>query len=205
MIRILLVAGAALLTGGVLAAGVGASPVRPGLIGLLLTIAGAVLVRRRWSRLRALGTEPGSPERALWHALASTALLGGFIFTSLWRVGLAMELHTPFVHAFAIDTWTMILGTAISYRIARDPEPRRDERDDQFAAAGVRAGYNCAGALCIGLSLLLAYGDHTPLERLSRAMIAHLLISIVMIAMLTQYAVQLRLYWADHRRAALPA
>jgi hypothetical protein len=205
MIRILAVAFAALASGALLATGTGAWPIRPGLVGLALMLAGAFLVRRRWARLEATGGEPGSPERALWHALAATAMVAGHLFASLWRIGPAMELHTDFVHAMAIDNWTLVLGAAVSYLVARDPEPRRDERDEHFAAAGVRAGYVSCAVLSIVLSVILGFGDRPPVGLLSHAMIAHLLISSVMLSLMVCYAVQLRLYWSGHRHAAAVA
>jgi hypothetical protein len=202
MIRILLVGLLSLIAGATLASGTGAWPVRPGLVGLGLMVASAVAVRRYWQRLATLGAEPGSPERALWHGLASTALVGGHLFASLWAIGPAMVLHSPFVHAMAVDNWTMVLGAALSYAIVRDPEPRSDERDREFAARGVRGAFRALAVLVLALSVSLSFGDHTPVERLSRAMISHLIISAVILAVLVQYLTQLRLYWIDHARSA---
>jgi hypothetical protein len=205
MLRIIAVAGLALLCGIFLALGTGAWPLRPGLIGLAILIAAALAVRRYWERLQSVGAEPGSPERALWHGLAGTALVAGHLFASLWMVGPAMELHSRFVHAFATDNWIMVLGTVLSYRIARDSDPRSDERDRHFSARGLKAGYVALIASSIVISIGLSFGDHTWVERLTRAMISHLLISSVIVAVLVQYAVQLRLYRIDHLRAAAPA
>jgi hypothetical protein len=113
-----------------------------------------------------------------------------------------MELHSERAHAMAIDTWTLVLGAVLAYRLARDPEPRRDERDRAFAARGIAAGYATSAALTLSFGIALGFGDHTAIARLSRGMIAQLLICTLIVAVMVQYAAQLRLYAIHHRRMA---
>jgi len=201
VLRIAMVGLISLLVGAGLATGTGVWPVRPGLIGLSAMLVSGLVVKRHWQRLRAVGADPGSPERALWHGLATTALVGGHLFASLWYIGPAMRLHSPLVHDMAIDNWTMVLGALLSYGLTRDREPRRDERDRLFAARGQRAGYIALIGQALGLSLVLGYGAGTVVERLSQAMVSHLLISTLILAAVVQYAAQLRLYMIDDQHA----
>ncbi len=201
MLRIVVVAVVALLAGAGLATGTGSWAVRPGLVGLAAMLTGGIIVKRYWQRLQAMSADPGSPERTLWHGLATTALVGGHLFASLWFIGPAMRLHSPLVHDTAIDNWTMVLGALLSYGLTRDREPRRDERDRLFAARGLRAGYIALVVQTIGLSVALGFSAGTAVERLSQAMISHLLISTLILALLIQHAAQLRLYAIDARRA----
>lgn len=202
MLRILVVGASATVAGAFLATGTGSWLVRPGLVGLTAMLVGGVVVKRYWQRQRAVSADPSSPERTLWHGLATTALVGGHLFASLWFIGPAMRLHSPLVHDTAIDNWTMVLGALLSYGITRDRDPRRDERDRLFAARGLRAGYIALIAQTIGLSLALGFGAGTVAERLSLAMVSHLLISVLILAALVQYTAQLRLYAIDDRNAS---
>ncbi|MEO7793890.1 MAG: hypothetical protein ABIV06_03890, partial [Thermoanaerobaculia bacterium] len=58
-------------------------PVRPGYLGVALMLASAIAVRSHWRKADA-DSGPGSPERELWHCLATTALIAGHLVTSLW-------------------------------------------------------------------------------------------------------------------------
>jgi hypothetical protein len=189
-----------LLIGSVLALVQGHIPVRPGLIGLAVMLVSAFFVRRHWQS-QSVDAEPGSPERLLWHALASTALIAGQLLMSLWLIGPAMHLHSIAVHAMAIDSWTLVLGSFLSLYIARDPEPRSDERDTAFAAHATRIAYAILIAqLCVAI-VILSFGHDFKLPAFSQALIAHVLISCLMLASVARSAAQLVLYHRDRLAA----
>lgn len=197
MLRLLLVLSIAFGIGVALALAPTALVFRPGMIGLVLMAIAALAVRRYWLG-RALAA-PGSPERQLWLAFGSTAIIAGHLYTSLWRIGPDMIPHSLAVHALGIDNWTLVAGAVLAYLIARDPEPRQDERDAQIATRGLRAGYGTLTALLV--VLILALGFASVMARVSQFMLAHLLIASLILAALTQYAVQLHAYWRDRRAA----
>lgn len=196
MVRLFGVLLLSLLTGMLLAGGVIDWPLRPGLIGLVAMIASAWAARRYWQGLD-LEAGPGSPERALWHGLASYGLLTGHLGMVLWRLGPEFDMHSLTGHALAIDNWTLVLGAILSYWIARDPEPRQDERDALFAAQGWRAGHIALLVMLLLVTLALGFGAHTWVARLTQPMLAHVLILAVLIHCLVQYSARLRLYWLD--------
>jgi len=201
MTRIGLVLLSSLLMGSVLALAQGHIPVRPGLIGLAVMLVSAFLVRRHWQSLR-VDAGPGSPERLLWHSLASQALIAGQLTMSLWLIGPAMHLHSIAVHAMAIDSWTLVLGSFLSSYIARDPEPRSDERDTAFAARATRIAYaTLIAQLCVAI-LILSFGADFELPAFSQALIAHALISCLMLASVVRSAAQLVLYHRDQLAAS---
>jgi hypothetical protein len=199
MLRIGLVLLLSLVAGSALVLLQGVLPVRPGYLGVALMLVSAMAVRRHWRNLDA-DSEPGSPERELWHCLATTALIAGHLVSSLWLAGPGMTLHSVAVHAMAIDNWTLVLGALLSFRIARDPEPRSDERDTLFAARSVRAAYaTLIGELCMVI-LILGFGAELGLPVLSLPLVAHVLIVCLMVASMVRCAVQLAAY-ARARRA----
>lgn len=193
MLRIGTVLLLSLTTGCALALTQGRLPLRPGLLGLALMLASAFAVRSHWRRADA-DSEPGSPERELWHGLASTALIAGHLLAGLALAGPQMELHSVAVHAAAVDSWTLVLGAILSFRIARDPEPRSDERDALFAARATRAAFGTLVAeLCVAI-LGLGFGTQFGLPAFSQPLIAHALIVCLMTASIVRCAVQLALY-----------
>lgn len=202
MIRILFVLLSCLLCGGVLASGMlHVLPLRPGVLGLLAMLAVAWMVRRRWSV--AGEAAPGTPERALWLKLGSIALVLGNLVTGLWRIGPAMRLHTPLVNAWAIDVWTLIIGACVAWVIARDPDPRRDERDTQIAITGARTFNWTLLAQLLLLTLLLGYDPGHFIRGFSQVMLAHLLIVAVTIGSLADAMARLHAYWREHRAERL--
>lgn len=196
MTQILGIALASLLFGGVLASGAMSWPMRPGLLGFAVMLASAWMARRYWQGLRP-EDGPGSPERALWHGLASYGLLTGHLLVVLWWLGPAMQMHSLAGHALAIDNWTLVLGAVVSYWIARDPEPRQDERDVLIANRGLRAGYNALLVLLLALILALGFGRNTLVEQFNQPMLAHVLILCVLLQCLARTGVQLLLYRRD--------
>lgn len=196
MAHIFLILAASIGFGALLATGSSSWFVRPGLIGLGAMLIGAWLVRRYWQGLRIDG-RPGSPERALWHGLAAYGVLLGHLLATVWKLGLPFEMHSLAGHALAIDNWTLVLGAIASFWMARDPEPRRDERDELIRASGLQAGHRTLLALLIAIILMLGFAGNTVIGRFSQPMLAHMLILTVLAQCLAQVAVQLRLYDLD--------
>lgn len=192
--RILLTLVVSLLIGALLALLAGRAPVQPGLVGIAVMIASALVVRRRWRALHMQGLSPGSPERELWHQLATTALVAAQLATSLWLIGPAMRLHSIATHAMAIDTWTLALGALLSWQLARDPEPRADERDAIIALHATRKGNRALIALLILLAVALSFAPELGLPALSLPLVAHLLIVAMLAATLARCAAQLAAY-----------
>jgi len=202
MLRIGLVLLLSLITGFALVLVQGHLPMRPGYLGVALMLVSAIAVRRHWRRLDS-DSGPGSPERELWHGLATTALIAGHLVLSLWLAGPGMALHSVQVHAMAVDNWTLVLGAILSFRIARDPEPRSDERDTYFATRAIRCAYGTLIAeLCLVI-LILGFGAELKLPAFSQPLVAHVLIVCLMAASVVRCAVQLGLY--DGARRALAA
>lgn len=202
MPQILLLALLSLLTGGLLASGVlSALPLRPGFIGLALMLASAALARRHWQRSR---HGPGSIERGCWHGLLCYSLLAGHLAGLLWRLGPQLDMHGPSGHALAVDNWTLILGAWLSWQIARDPAPLRDERDRLFAAQALSAAWYALLGLLVLLILALGFGGHTVVAQFNHPLLAHLLILILTLACAFHEAAQLRLYRQEAALEHLP-
>jgi hypothetical protein len=197
MLNIFAMASLALLTGALLGSSwVDDLPLRTGWIGLAVMLASAWVARRYW-RSSALLHQPGSPERALWHGLVSYGLVGGHLASVLWRLGPVMDMHSRTAHALAIDSWTLVLGGFISYGIARDPEPRRDERDALFAMQGLRTGHGALVVMLLVLIVALGFGERTVIATLNHAFLAHVLVLGLTLQCMVQDAAQLRLYRLD--------
>ena len=188
--------------GALLATQSGLWPVSAGMIGAGVMLAAAVAVRRHWLLLR--DAAPGTPERALWLSLASLGINNGFLVTALIQIGPAMELHNRIGHALGRDAWTLAIAGLIAYVIARDPEPRVDERDAQIAALGTRAGYWAQSVLLLILVPLIGFHPDYAHGPLSLPMVAHLLIVALTLAWIIDLWARLRVYRAD-ARAALEA
>ena len=200
MPSILLLAFLAFCSGAVLAStALSALPLRPGFIGLALMLASAALARRHWQR-SAHG--PGSIERGCWHALVSYSLLAGHLAVLMWRLGPQLNMHSVSGHSLAVDSWTLIVGALLSWQVARDPAPRRDERDALFAARALNASWHALLLMLLALILALGFGERTAVAAFNQPLLAHLLILIVTLACAFHEGAQLRLY---RREAALEA
>lgn len=199
MFRTFAVVAAGLVLGGVMAAGGPWWIVPPGWWGLAAMTLFALAARQRWFGL-ALAA-PGSPERGLWIGLGSGAVLAGHMGASLYRIGANMVIHSPQVHAFASDSWLLVLGGVLAWAIARDPRPRHDERDAQIATLGLRwSHYTLVGLIGVGL-MPLAYGWTPGVRALSHAMIAHLLIIALIVSWVVDSFIRLREYQRDAHEA----
>lgn len=170
-------------------------PLRGGWVGVLVMVAAAWATRRRWLLLA--DAAPGSPERALWIGYAGTAVVGAHLFAILYRIGPNMVMHTPAVHDLGIDNWTLVAGALLAYWIARDPEPRQDERDAAIAVAGLRAAHYALLAVLAVQILALGFVRHGWIAQLSHPSIAHVLILSIMFGMLVDHGTRLWLYARD--------
>ncbi|MCA0176331.1 MAG: hypothetical protein LCH73_08615 [Proteobacteria bacterium] len=200
MINIILVALSALLLGLLLGSPwLQALPIPAGVIGVAAMLASAWFTRRHWQHRP--DDAPGAPERAQWHGLASYALLAGHLMALIVRLGPAMDMHGPLAHRLAIDNWMLVAGALLSWRIARDPDPRRDERDTLIAATALRQSHAVLLLLLLVLILALGFGGTTVIGRLNQPLLAHLLILAVVLQALVYEAAQLRLHALDARAA----
>ena len=175
----------------------------PSYTGVMIFVALALLIRNR--RLRLSGVEEGSPERALWVFFATRTVMAAFMLHQLLAIGPNFVMHTPQIHAFGISTWTLVAGAVLASWLARDPDPRRDERDLAIAHRGLNAGY---WALCILLLVLifnLGFGFSVWLKGATHAAIAHVLIFILIASNLADLACRLLSYRQDHAHAVADA
>lgn len=170
-------------------------PVSPGLVGALAMVAVALAARRRWFGLDL--APPGSPERTLWVVLGSNAVIGGHLVTALAAIGSGMVLHSAQAHALGIDSWTLVAGGAVAWAVARDPDPRHDERDAQIAHAGLRWAHGALVCLLIAGLVPLGFGWGASVRALSHPMIAHLVIVALLASVLVDAVVRLRAYRRD--------
>ena len=170
-------------------------PLRGGAVGVLVMVAAAWATRRRWLLLA--DAAPGSPERALWIGYAGTAVVGAHLFAILYRIGPNLVMHTEAVHALGIDNWTLVAGALIAHWIARDPEPRQDERDAAIAVAGLRAAHYALMAVLAVQIFALGFVQHGWIAQLSHPSIAHALILSIMAGMLIDHGTRLWLYARD--------
>lgn len=203
MLRILMVAIVSAGGGAVLGAGDGLLPVRTGVVGAGLFMVGALLVRRRW--LGDPNAAPGSPEQALWLALAANTCVGSYLAAMLLRIGPNFTMHTPLVHRFGIDTWTLVIASAIASWIARDPEPREDERDLAIAARGRRVAYWGLVGMLVVLILALGFVDRGWVGAWSRPGIAHALILVILLSVVLDTLSRLVDYARDNVAGDVPS
>ncbi len=195
MIRILSIFLAAAAFGFLLVYAAAWLPLRAGLVGAFVILLAALLVRRRWLLLA--DTAPGSPERELWVSLAGHAVVAAYLATSLWRIGPDMIMHTAPVHALGIDIWTLVGAAIGAWWIARDPQPRVDERDRWIAGQGLRAAHYGLVLMLVGLLLALGFVADGWVAQLSRPAIAHLVILVIILSVLIDAVARLRSYAQD--------
>ena len=163
-------------------------------------VAAALASRRRWLLLA--DAAPGSPERALWLGLASTAVVAAHLFASWWQIGPNMIMHSAAMHALGIDNWTLVAGAFIAHWVARDPQPREDERDRWIAARGLKLAYYGLLSILLAQILVLGFVNRGWVMALSNLSIAHGLILAIMVSVIIDHAARLHAYASDAAFAA---
>lgn len=170
--------------------------IRPGYIGSVLIIIGAVWIKQYWKRREVLiGDEPNPAERNVWLWMSGTALICGFVITVLYQPG--SEVHTKTGGTGGYDSWLMFGGVLIAYLILRNKNPQIDERDINISHAGTKAGFY---SLIFFLSILifsLGFAPKDVMQRFTHWLIANLLVCLIMLSCLAQYMAQLFCYWRD--------
>lgn len=201
MTIILLILGAALGLGALLAAPAIAWPFNEGLLGAALLIAAALAARLHWERrAHARGDDPGAPEREVWAAMVGTAMICGFLIVVLLTPG--SEVHTRVGGTGGWQTWTMFIGAVVAWALVRKPEVPRDERDRAIRALGDKVGYFSVCLLLVLLALFLGFAPPDQRVRLTHWLLGNTLIAVIMLATLTQQVAQLFAYHRDARAAA---
>lgn len=189
-----------LVLGASAAVGVLLAQFRAVAIGFVLMLIAAFAMRRRWIAMAY--SAPGSPERALWIGFSAQVLIGAYLAVSLYGIGPEMQLHTSQVHAFARSVWTLVAGALVAFQIARDPEPRSDERDVAITQLGNHAGYWVLSMLVLLILLGLSFLQQSWVLRLSHAAISHGLILVLTITNLVDYGARLHAYLQDRAAQA---
>ena len=195
---VLILALVSFATGALLAALTSHSPLPVGLVGAVLMVGASLAARRRWKLPQA--DAPGSPERALWIGLGTSAAVLGHMLVSLWLLGPDLDLHTRSGHALGVDSWTLVLGGAIAWWVVRDRDPRRDERDAAIDALGLRWQYASLLALLLPSIYILGFIEPSR-SAMSRPLIAHLVIAAVIASVVIGQALRLHIYRRDSRPA----
>lgn len=166
-------------------------------VGVAMFVLFALMIRHRWLRLS--GVQEGSPERALWVSFVSRSVNGGFLLYTLYDIGPNFVMHTPKIHVYGLATWILIGGGLLAAWLARDPDPRRDERDAAIAHAGLNVGYWVIFVLLVVLILALGFGFSPWFRAATQAALAHVLILVILLADLADLACRLSRYRQDHR------
>jgi hypothetical protein len=174
-------------------------PIRPGLLGVTVMLLGAIALRRRWLQLPL--SAPGSPERALWIGFTAVTIVTAHLTAVLYQLGPELALHSRASHAFGVDNWTLLGGGFLAWLIARDPEPREDERDQQIAARGLCAGHWSFVLLTTCFALALAFSRAEWLVRANHASIAQALILLLSVSLLVEQGSRLVAYLGDAAQA----
>jgi uncharacterized Tic20 family protein len=130
-------------------------------------------------------------------SLAGHAVVAAHLATSLWQIGPNMIMHTTPVHALGIDSWTLVGAAVGAWWIARDPQPRVDERDQWIATHGLRVAHYALLLLLLVLLLALGFSQDGWVAQLSRPAIAHLIILAIILSVLIDAVTRLRSYAQD--------
>lgn len=199
MLKILAVCLAALVLGAVLALDPLNLPVRAGYVGAALLVASALWVNRHWQqRAATAGDDPGPAERNAWLWMTGTALIQGFVVAVLLQPG--SEVHTVTGDTGGFDSWVMIAGLVLAYRILRNPDTRRDERDAAISALGTKASYASLVLQLTVLLLMLGFAPPDSMQRFTHWLLANTLVATIMLSTLVGWVVMLGCYWRDSRQ-----
>lgn len=165
-------------------------------IGALVLVGWAIFARQRWQMLRQLdGSEPGAPERVVWHRFAGFTVVWGHMVFGLFNP--QYDLHVGSGNYLAVDNWTLILGVLISAWLFRGDGEERDERDDRIDAVATRWGYlSLIGLLLMTLSFI-GFQPGGNEAGLNDFFIANLLMSLIILSAVVRQCAQLWGYACD--------
>ena len=167
-----------------------------GWVGALALIAWALLARRRWQVLRERdGSEPGAPERVVWHRFAGHSLVFGHMAFGFFNP--QYDLHVGSGNYLAVDNWTLILGVVISAMLFRADSQERDERDDRIDAFATRWGYRSLIGLLV---ILLSFIGFLPPDlqfTFTHFVIGNLMVGAIILSLVARQATQLCQYAGD--------
>lgn len=167
-----------------------------GWVGALALIGWAFLARRRWQVLRErYGSEPGAPERVVWHRFAGHSLVFGHMAFGFFNP--QYDLHVGSGNYLAIDNWTLILGVVISAMLFRADLQERDERDDQIDAFATRWGYRSLIGLLVILLTFIGFVPPSLQLTFTHFLVGNLMVGAIILSLIVRQAMQLFRYARD--------
>ena len=88
----------------------------------------------------------------------------------------------------------------MAYRILRNPDTRRDERDAAISALGTKASYASLVVQLTVLLVMLGFSPPDTLQRFTHWLLANTLLATIMLSTLVGWAVMLGCYWRESRQ-----
>lgn len=165
-------------------------------VGALALIGWALLARRRWQVLRERdGSEPGAPERVVWHRFAGHSLVFGHMAFGFFNP--QYDLHVGSGNYLAVDNWTLILGVVISAMLFRADSQERDERDDRIDAFATRWGYRSLIGLLVILLTFIGFLPSDLQLTFTHFVVGNLMVGVIILSLIVRQAVQLFQYARD--------
>ncbi len=167
-----------------------------GWVGALALIGWAFLARRRWQGLRERdGSEPGAPERVVWHRIAGYSLIFGHMTFGFFNPH--YDLHVGSGNYLAIDNWTLIVGMIMSAMLFRADSQERDERDDRIDAFATRWGFRSLIGLLV---ILLTFTGFMPPDLqliFTHFIVGNFMVGAIILSLIVRQAIQLFQYARD--------
>ncbi len=165
-------------------------------IGAVALVAWAILARQHWLKLRRQnGSEPGAPERVVWHRFSGCAVIWGHMVFALLNP--QYDLHVGSGNYLAIDNWTLILGVLISAALFRGDGDIRDERDDLIDAVATRWGYGSLIAFLLIASFFIGFRPGSGKDGINDFVLANWIMSFIILSAVVRQAAQLFGYARD--------
>lgn len=165
-------------------------------IGALALAGWALIARRRWHAIRERdGSEPGAPERVVWHRFSGFVVVWAHMVFALLNP--QYDLHLGSGNYLAIDNWTLILGVLISAALFRDDGNIRDERDDRIDAVATLWGYRSLVAVLLVALSYIGFRPGSNQAGIDDFFIANLMMSLIILSAVVRQAAQLFGYARD--------